>query len=181
VLVVAATARELALVEGAETLCCGIGPVEASLATMRAVSARRPTAILHFGIAGATILEPPALVIGSEAVYCDLIDPASRVARLDRQAPDPELLESARAAVPEARVLPIATTARVGGGACCEVEAMEGFGVLRAAALVGVPALEVRAISNLVQERDRSRWQIDAALDRLATALPVLIEAISRV
>ena len=32
--------------------------------------------------------------------------------------------------------------------------------MLRAAALAGVPAVEVRAISNEIGEPDRSRWQI---------------------
>ena len=46
------------------------------------------------------------------------------------------------------------------------VEAMEGFGVLRAAALAGVAAVEVRAISNALGEEDRSRWDVAGALRR---------------
>jgi hypothetical protein len=42
--------------------------------------------------------------------------------------------------------MPIATAARVGGSSGYQVEAMEGFGVLRAAELAGVPALEVPRI-----------------------------------
>ena len=79
-LVVAATDRELALVRDADTFCCGIGPVEAALQTARALASRRPGAVLHVGIAGARGLEPPALVLGSESVYCDVIDPASTLA-----------------------------------------------------------------------------------------------------
>ena len=37
-LVVAATERELAFVEGAETLCCGVGPVESALQTARSLA-----------------------------------------------------------------------------------------------------------------------------------------------
>jgi nucleoside phosphorylase len=55
---------------------------------------------------------------------------------------------------------------------------MEGFGVLRAAALAGVPALEVRAISNAVDETDRGRWRFDDALTALAEALPRLLAAL---
>ena len=72
-------------------------------------------------------------------------------------------------------MLPIATCARVGGGAGYDVEAMEGFGVLRAAALAGVPAVELRAISNTVDEPDRSRWRFDDALDALAAAVERLV------
>ncbi len=61
------------------------------------------------------------------------------------------------------------------------VEAMEGFAVLRAAALAGVPALEVRAISNEVGEHDRSRWRIDDALAALSGSLPELVAAFATV
>ena len=55
---------------------------------------------------------------------------------------------------------------------------MEGFGVLRAAALARVPAVELRAVSNAVAEPDRARWSIDDALAALAAAVPVLLEAL---
>ena len=67
-------------------------------------------------------------------------------------------------------MLPIGTSARVGGGHAVEVEAMEGFAVLRAAELAGVPALELRAVSNLVAEADRSRWRFEDAFAAPADA-----------
>jgi nucleoside phosphorylase len=172
ILVVAATERELACVEGAETLCCGIGPVEAALQTARALAERRPEAVLQVGIAGSHRLEPPALVLGSQAIYCDVLDAANTLPRVERVDPDASLLAAAREALPEAHVLPIATCARVGGGAGCDVEAMEGFGVLRAAELARVPALELRSISNAPGEADRTRWRIPDALELLAQAVP---------
>ena len=57
---------------------------------------------------------------------------------------------------------------------------MEGFAVLRACALAGIPAVEIRAISNEIGEPDRSRWQIDAALTTIADALPRLRAALDR-
>jgi futalosine hydrolase len=179
ILVVAATARELEHVNGVETLVCGIGPVEAALRTARRLTpgtVEGPVdAILHVGIAGAARLPAATLVIGSEAVYCDVLDPASTIPRVERVAPDRTLVERARRALPDALVLPIATTARVGGGTEHEVEAMEGFGVLRAAALAAVPAVEVRAVSNAVAEADRRRWAIGEALEALGAALPQLL------
>jgi nucleoside phosphorylase len=171
VLVVAATERELALLAGADTFCCGIGPVEAALQTARALEERRPDAVLHVGIAGAHGIAPPALVLGSEAVYCDVIDPVSTLPRVEQAYPDAALLERCRAALPEAHVLPIATCGKVGGGSGCDVEAMEGFGVLRACELAGVPAVELRAISNSPGEPDRSKWMFDEAFAALAEAL----------
>ncbi|MHB8650184.1 MAG: phosphorylase family protein [Gaiellaceae bacterium] len=170
-LVVAATERELALLAGVETLCCGVGPVEAALRTAHALAERRPDAVLHVGIAGARRLEPPALVLGVEAVYCDVLDAANTQPRVERVDPDAALLARVHEAVPEAVVLPIATCARVGGGSVCEVEAMEGFGVLRACALAGVPAVELRAISNAVGETDRAKWRFDDAFAALGDAV----------
>lgn len=177
-LVVAATERELASVEGAGTCCCGIGPVEAALQTARALAARRPDAVLHIGIAGGRAILPPALVLGSESVYCDVLDPAFALTRVERVSPDVRLLAAARAALPDALVLPIATSGRVGGGRDYDVEAMEGFGVLRAAALAGVPALELRAVSNDAREPDRGKWRIDDALAALADATATLVTAL---
>jgi futalosine hydrolase len=180
-LVVTATAFEAALVDGAavRTVVCGIGPVEAALATSRAIADDVPTAILQFGIAGAQTLPNASLVLGSEAVYCDVLDPLARIPRVERAQADEELLARARRALPEAHVLPIGTSGRVGGGLACEVEAMEGFGVLRAAALAGVPALELRAVSNPVAESDRGRWDVEHALDALRVALPPLLEELA--
>ncbi len=174
-LVVAATERELAFVQGAETFCCGIGPVEAALQTALALAERRPDAVLHIGIAGGRGIEPPALVLGSEAVYCDLLDAANTQPRVERAEPDARMLAAARAVLPEALVLPIATCARVGGGTACDVEAMEGFGVLRAAALAGVPALELRAVSNEPGEPDRAKWRFDDAFAALDDAVARLV------
>jgi predicted 5'-methylthioadenosine/S-adenosylhomocysteine nucleosidase len=173
-LVVAASDRELALLQGHDTFCCGIGPVEAALQTARALAERRPGAVVHVGIAGSRTLEPPALVLGSEAVYCDVIDRASTLPRVERVRPDAALLQRVSAALPEAHVLPIATCGKVGGGTGFDVEAMEGFGVLRACELAGVPAVELRAISNSPDEDDRARWRFDEAFAAVADAVRVL-------
>lgn len=174
VLLVAATDREL---DGHDGLACGIGPVEAAAATARALALRHFAAVLHIGVAGARGLALQSLVIGSEAVYADL---AAAVELVDLVPADPRLVAAAQRALPEAATLPIGTSAAVGGiGGDLDVEAMEGFGVLRAAALAGVPALEVRVISNEIGERDRSRWQIPEAIDALSRELPALIAAIA--
>jgi futalosine hydrolase len=176
ILVVAATKRELAGAAGAATLTCGIGPVEAAAASARALAGlRRPAALLHVGIAGARGIPVAQLVIGSEAVYEDAL--AGGLVP-ERERPDPRLVDAAQRALPEARVLPIGTSARVGGTSSCEVEAMEGFAVLRAARLAGVPAVEVRAVSNEIDEPDRARWRFDDALAALDAALPKLLSAL---
>jgi futalosine hydrolase len=57
---------------------------------------------------------------------------------------------------------------------------MEGYAVLRAAALAGVPALEVRVLANAIGETDRSLWRFDEAKALLADALPGLVRELSR-
>jgi len=170
VLLVAATDREL---DGLEGLICGIGPVEAAAATARALALRPYRGVLHFGVAGARGLAPGTIVIGSEAVYCDLTAAIPVVARV---ATDESLVAAARRALPDAPVLPIGTSAAVGSVPHdVAVEAMEGFGVLRACAIADVPALEVRAVSNEIGEADRSRWDLGGAIAALHAALPRLL------
>ena len=53
---------------------------------------------------------------------------------------------------------------------------MEGFAVLRAAELAGVPAVEVRVISNRPADADRGLWRIQEALTRLTEIVPPLVE-----
>lgn len=175
ILVVAATGPELAGASGVLTFACGIGPVEAAAATAAALAVERPRALLHVGIAGARGLAPGTLVLGSEAVYCDAVGPLVPA----RCLPDPALLAAARRALPEAAVSPIGTSARVGGTASVDVEAMEGFAVLRAAELAGVPALELRAVSNDVDEPDRERWRTADALAALEAAVPRVLAALA--
>jgi futalosine hydrolase len=54
------------------------------------------------------------------------------------------------------------------------VEAMEGYAVAHVGAITGVPAVEIRSVSNRVGARDRQSWNIDGAMDDLATAAAAL-------
>ena len=177
VLLVAATEREL---DGRDGLVCGVGPVEATAATARALALRSFGAVLHVGVAGGRGLPLRTVVVGTEAIYADI---AAGIPVLSSTLPDPGLLAAACAALPEAPALPITTSAAVGRGRAAiestAVEAMEGFGVLRAAALAGVPALEIRAVSNEIGEEDRSRWDIAGAVAALQAALPLLLAALA--
>ena len=177
ILVVAATPDELRGAAGGSTLVCGVGPVEAAARTAAELQALgRLKAVLNVGIAGARTFGEPEPVIGSEAVYCDADDP--RWIELHTPA-DATLLEAARRALPRARAEAIGTSARVGGSTGCEVEAMEGYAVLRAAALAGVPAIEVRVLANAIGEPDRQLWRFDEAKAQLAELLPGLIRELA--
>lgn len=174
VLVIAATPGELDWVGGADTLVVGIGPVEAAVHTAARLAVHRPDAILHLGIAGARRASGLAIgdvVIGTRSDYSDL---AAAIPVERTLAPDADLLARVEVLLPDAHRLPIATSAHVGGGDC-DVEAMEGFGVLRAAAEAGVPAIELRAISNMVEEADRAKWDFPSGLRAVAEAGRVVL------
>jgi nucleoside phosphorylase len=179
ILVVAATPQELAPPAGWDTLVCGVGPVEAAHATARRLAMSPPAAVLHVGIAGArraSGVPLTTLVVGADARYSDLgVGPewAPGVA-----VPDPRLLAAMRRVLPDAPALRIGTSGRVGGTSGCDVEAMEGFAVLRAAQVAGIPAVEVRAISNAIEEPDRGRWDIAGALAAITGVTPTLVAAI---
>ena len=55
VLLIAATEPELCGLAG---LVCGVGPVEATAATARALALRNVSAVLHVGVAGGRDLDP---------------------------------------------------------------------------------------------------------------------------
>jgi futalosine hydrolase len=174
-LVIAATPQELAGVAGANTLVCGIGPRAAYAATEDAVAEGGATALLHVGIAGARRgggVPLLATVIGTQAIDCD--------GDSEPIAPDARLLALARRALPEALALPIGTSARVGGTNGVAVEAMEGHAVLSACMDEGVPALEVRVVSNEIEEPDRGLWRFDDALAELARVSALVVAEIER-
>lgn len=180
VLVIAATARELAPSAGWPVCVCGVGPVDAAAATAAAIARDRPRAILHVGIAGAwrtAHLAPPSLVVGTESIYCDLGVPEAWAPH--HLAADSRLVEAVCRAVPAASRRVIGTSGRVGHTSGCEVEAMEGFAVLRAAALAGVPAVEVRSIANAIEEPDRSFWRIDDACRAIIDVTPGLVRELA--
>lgn len=175
VLLVAATERELC---GRNGLVCGVGPVEAAAATAHTLAQRDVGAVLHIGIAGARGASGIAagdVVVGARALYEDFgVSGFNTPRAVDA---DPALAVAAASVVGGAPIT-IGTTARVGGTSECAVEAMEGFAVLRACQLAGVPAVEVRAISNLIEDV-RAAWRIDEALEALAAVVPALLDALA--
>lgn len=181
-LVVAATPGELAgldVIDGVETLACGVGPVEAGIAVAARLAVDPSVdAVLHVGIAGArrgSGLAPGDAVLGNASAYCDT--ESQLVPRAT--TPDAALLATLRAALPAAHVCTIGTSADVGGSAGCDVEAMEGFAVLRAAALAHVPAVELRVVSNEVEEEDRAKWDFALALTVLADVTRSAVAALT--
>ena len=150
VLLVAATDRELC---GHDGLVCGVGPVEAAAATARALALRPFDVLLHVGVAGGRGLAPGTIVVGTEAVYCDL---SAEWPVVDRVTADPGLVEALRTALPAAATLPVHTSAAVGGARDTGVDrpARRGDGGLRGAA------------RRCARERPRGRGARDLERDR---------------
>jgi predicted 5'-methylthioadenosine/S-adenosylhomocysteine nucleosidase len=177
ILLVAATELELC---GHTGLVCGVGPVEAAVTTASQLALKPPKAVLHVGVAGGRRLTPGAVVIGTEAIYSDL---ETEHPVIDRAEPDPTLLAAMQAAFPEAISLPIATSAAVSGPTTTtphelRVEGMEGFAVLRACELVGVPGIEVRVVSNDIGEGNRALWMMRRGVEVLAETVPRALAAL---
>ena len=164
VLVIAATDREL---EGIAAAVDGASSAESARSRRRsstaaALATRRPRAVLHVGLAGAHGFDGLSSCSGASRATAT---PTRRSCR-PWHAPDATLARRGAGRLSRARVAAIGTSARVGGTTGCEVEAMEGFAVLRACALAGVPALEVR----VPLERDRRARPRALALRRCARA-----------
>lgn len=188
----------------ARVVVSGVGPVAAALATQRALLTVPPTdLVVSAGIGGAFVWPGSARIgqaaVASCMVYGDLGAWDGRTflgletlgLSVDPLAPNPGHFPAwdgaaalaLRSGLPYG---PFVTVSGVTGGLegaaallgrvpGALIEGMEGAGVAQAAALHGVPCTEVRGVSNLVGPRDRSAWQIGAALDSLHLALQGLM------
>lgn len=108
------------------------------------------------------------LGFGSAVVDVDAV----LAARLKRQLAEGGLQAAAGAVLTVSAATGTARTAaeRAARVERAAAEGMEGYGVAVAAQEWGLPALEVRAISNPVGPRDRSAWRIKEALEALEAA-----------
>ena len=208
VLIVVATQAEAERlhIPAARTVVSGVGAVAAALATAKALVESPYGLVVSAGIAGAypgSGLEPGDLAVSSRIVQADLgAQDGERFLSLE------ELGLSVRPAQPHFADFPVWEGAENLAHAACAVygpmltlntvtgthvraqeltrrypgaltEGMEGAGVAHAAALAGVPALELRGVSNPVGPRDRSAWRIREALDATRHGLSTLVGTLS--
>ncbi|WP_181140127.1 futalosine hydrolase [Streptomyces sp. Ru62] len=188
---------------GWDLLAAGVGPALAAATTAGALTAAalagRPYGlVVSAGIGGGF---PPGAPLGS-LVVADAIT----VADLGAETADgflpvtelgfgtvthrpPESLVRVVSEATGARTGTILTVSTVTGTAAraaalrarhpgALAEGMEGFGVAEAAAAHGVPALEIRAVSNPVGPRDRAAWRIGDALAALTEGFGKLAPAL---
>jgi futalosine hydrolase len=161
----------------------GVGPVNAAHAVTLAIMQSRPDAIIVCGVGGAYAgsgLNLGDVASASVEVYGDL-GANSPSGFLDMKALGFPVIAGARPLFnempmqlfPAERRLPFVTVSsctgttaaanelhrRTGGG----VENMEGAAVAHIAHLHRVPVGEIRAISNMVTDRDPSKWRLEEA------------------
>ncbi|HTZ54968.1 MAG TPA: futalosine hydrolase [Candidatus Acidoferrum sp.] len=194
ILLVCAVAQELEWLgprAGVETLVAGIGPVDAAARVARALSAQKYDMVVNAGIAGAfdgVAHVGDGVVVGEELYEIQqengaplALPPGNLVA--DRVPSDSQLIEAITAlgfplvrGITVSEVTATETTAAHLRGRGAEIETMEGFAVLRAAQLAGVPAIEIRGISNIVGERAKSEWNFDAGISGLRRVLNATLD-----
>ncbi len=194
ILVVCAVASELATFaprDHVEVLVGGVGPVEAAIATSRALAQSRYRLVVNAGIGGAFAgrAEVGDVVFVAHDRFVDL----RREDGTKLDLPGVPLVDTVDA---DPRVLDLYTTGRleaIVGGAITSasvttsaeraqtlanrygatVESMEGYAVMRAAEIAGVPAIALRGISNIVGA-ERASWNIDAGRFAAVAALGAL-------
>lgn len=183
----------------------GIGAVNTAHALTCVLQARRPAWVLQVGIGGGypeSGLGIGDLALASEECYGDLgvktgagwqgaeligipVLEQERV-YFNRFPLDAEWVRKAAEILPAAKVGPFVTVQECSGtdelgvergrrfaGVC---ENMEGAAVAHLCALYEIPFVEVRAISNIVEARDRDKWDLPLALERAQAAALQLVE-----
>ncbi len=193
ILVACAVGKELSFFRSlphVEMLVTGIGPVEAAACVSRALAQGPYDLVISAGIAGA--FEGAAhigegVVVAEEIFELDL-ETSNPIALpdgaqvIDRAGSDLSLVDrlvevgyrSVRGITVPRVTATDATAARLGAFGV-GIESMEGFAVLRAAEIAGVPAIEVRGISNIVCDRARSRWDFAAGVAGAEKVLNALL------
>lgn len=186
-----------------DVVVAGVGPASAAARTAAALAAADYKIVVSAGIAGGFTGQAPvgSIVVSDAIVAADLgaespdgfigLDElgfgSARVpvdAALAGRVTD--ALRAAGLTVTCSPVLTVSTVtgtaeraaelaARVPGAAA---EGMEGFGVATAALQFGIPAVEIRAVSNPVGPRNRDAWRIGDALAALEAASSKLPEVL---
>lgn len=179
--------------EGVDKLVTGIGPVEASCAVTAALARGRYRLVVNAGLAGAfngAAIIGDGVAVADDSIELGLEDglplpipPAMQV--VEKARSDAQLVAALRAkgfpalrGVTVSSVTSSETTARRLGERGAQVESMEGFAVLRAAERAGVPALELRGISNRCGDRARSGWDFTAGVCGLQRIVAALFEVL---
>ena len=175
-------------------LVTGVGVVEAAASVSRALAQSRYDLVINAGIAGAfegAAAIGEGVVISEEMIELDIetgspisLPDGARV--VDRAQSDltivDRLVEAGFKSVRGITVNRVSATdetarrlASLGPG----IESMEGFAVLRAAEIAGVPAVEIRGISNTVCGLDARGFDFAAGAEGVQRILDTLLALVT--
>jgi futalosine hydrolase len=195
ILVVAATPQEIPSLHSGprsahhvDVLVTGVGMVATAARCAQAMTRTRYDLAFNFGVCGAfdrgLALGAVVHVVHDQFTELGIEDGECFVA-LDRTGlvettsivnsnPPPN---DALAALPTVRGITVntvhgseATIAAVVNRVAPQIESMEGAAFAYACALCAVPYAQVRAVSNVVERRNRAAWRLDLAIANLAAA-----------
>ena len=188
--------------DGVELLITGVGLMAATYAISRKVQSMKPSLIVQAGIAGSlddTIALGSVCLVASEMVGDLGVTEAGQFRSVfDLQLEngnmhpwkDGKLYNNAEwlggfglPVVPGITVNEVSTAAEKiayyrNGGAV--TESMEGAALHYVALLENIPFIQLRALSNFAGERDKTNWEIQAAITALNTALVELLQKIRK-
>lgn len=179
---------------GVEMLVTGVGPIEAAASVSRALAQSPYSFVINAGIGGAfegcgevgdgVVVSEEMMELGLETGTAIVLPDGAGI--IERASSDLSTVDrlvergfASKRGITVSRVTATDATARRLAALGVEVESMEGFAVLRAAEIAGVPAVEVRGISNIVTDRARSRWDFSAGTKGLQTVLTALLSTLT--
>lgn len=179
---------------GVEMLVTGVGPIEAAASVSRALAQSPYSFVINAGIGGAfegcgdvgdgVVVSEEMMELGLETGVPIVLPDGAGI--IERASSDLSIVDrlveqgfASKRGITVSRVTATDATARRLRALGVEVESMEGFAVLRAAEIAGVPAVEVRGISNIVTDRARSRWDFSAGTKGLQTVLTSLLSTLT--
>lgn len=189
----------------AEFLVTGVGGVSTTWNLMNYVAGHhRPDIMVNTGIAGSFSPAYPvgSVVIAGSDCFGDMgIEKDDRFITLFEAGfekayelpfinglvhADTSLLHTAGESLPVVKGVTVNTSSgtltaigRLTGKFDPDIETMEGAAFYYTCTRLGIPAIAIRSISNMVLADDRSGWNIKLALEMLAPAVSDLIQKIS--
>ena len=197
ILLACAVGKELSFfssVPHVEMLVTGVGPIEAAASVARALAQSPYSLVINAGIGGAfqgaaqigdgVVVSEEFMELGLETGESIALPDGARI--IERTSSDLTLVDrlselgfESKRGITVSRVTATEATAKRLAAYRVEVESMEGFSVLRAAEMAGVPAIEVRGISNIVTARERSGWNFAQGVRGLETVLTSLLSIVT--
>jgi len=182
---------------GAVVAICGFGPVASGITTARLLAKSVPESVILIGIAGS--LNPSAKIgtagvfstvgcygIGagsgchfksaSELGWTQWSDPESGqvfddTIRLSEPSNETNSHDPVLLTVCAASASPEDVTDRIRRFPNAVAEDMETFSVAMACRMAGIPLTVIRGISNIAGDRNKTNWDVAAALDAAATLM----------